>query len=292
MTQVSPLKVRLNGDTVATDAVGPAGLSLDTEVVIDNLEGRRFVVYPPGADHQHTGFLATTGKAADSDLLDGLDSTSFPRRGRVASGVVGGESTVGGLASLNAHLTTGVYEINGSTSAPTLDWYLLDVLTHTNPGNGTTYQRQVAYQMTGVGGGATGNPNGWTRACDGGDPTVAASWSPWRQFAGDTGWVTPTTLNGHIHYQGNTTGSADFYGPVQLRRIGPIVHMRGLINASAATADFAFNLPAGMNPDRFHIFAGWSSATTMREFRVQGGQVLCYFRDSWCSLACSWNTLA
>lgn len=47
VTQVSPLRVRLNGESVDTPAEGYAGLitAVDKEVAVQTVEGRRLIVW-------------------------------------------------------------------------------------------------------------------------------------------------------------------------------------------------------------------------------------------------------
>lgn len=46
VTQTTPLRVELSGDTEDAPAEGPTSLPTDTEVLVVTHEGRRFVIYP------------------------------------------------------------------------------------------------------------------------------------------------------------------------------------------------------------------------------------------------------
>lgn len=76
--------------------------------------------------------------------------------------------------SLNAYWGTGVYNIVNFSNGPWAAgvdgrWIWMEVFTHIS---GAHWQKQIVHDMTG------GNAVYW-RVCDGGDPTVAASWTAW-----------------------------------------------------------------------------------------------------------------
>lgn len=162
VTQASPLMVQLNGDTAAAPAFGPV-LAVNTEVVVETVSGRRFVVYPDGAaggdhaDSDHADafsalghghdYLPVGGKAADSNLLDGIDSTAFTRAREAA----GGDPSCPTIATARTFLMTGIYNLTGTnTDSPWGDadtrWWFLQVMAHTN---NNQWQRQIAWDMTG-----------------------------------------------------------------------------------------------------------------------------------------------
>lgn len=101
-------------------------------------------------------------------------------------------------------------------------------------------------------------------------------------------WQTPTTANGWVHYQGNTTSSADPHAPLQYRKLADgLVVMRGLADGSAATADHIFTLPAGHRPG-INLIYGMHSSAGYYELRVlAGGEVFAYTRAPWVSFTCS-----
>lgn len=87
------------------------------------------------------GWLTTSGKAADSELLDGVDSAYFVRgTGGSTFGkrttALGGDSTQG--------LASGFYDGSGMSNMPTSDWYHLIVNAHQNSYTGNQYEFQLA----------------------------------------------------------------------------------------------------------------------------------------------------
>lgn len=121
---------------------------------------------------QMAGKLGVSAKAADSELLDGIDSGFYLRKG-MADG--SGARNTHAAASLNDYLVSGWYDGSNMTGAPTTDWWLIQVLGHSN---GSHWQRQIAYSMT---------SGGWSqtvlsRRCNGGNPTVAGNWSAWARL--------------------------------------------------------------------------------------------------------------
>ena len=88
------------------------------------------------------GWLTTGGKAADSELLDGIDSAYFVRGNGVntlgyrTTGLGGGNSA-GGLSS-------GFYDGSGMSNMPTNDWYHLIVSAHNNSSTSNQYEFQLA----------------------------------------------------------------------------------------------------------------------------------------------------
>jgi hypothetical protein len=81
-----------------------------------------------------TDALSTTGKAADSELLDGVDSTRF---------VYGGNSTkTTNISSFSTALNSGFFDSNSATGSPTATWYTLLNMRHNNTSN--NYGSQIA----------------------------------------------------------------------------------------------------------------------------------------------------
>lgn len=177
-----------------------------------------------------SGYLTTTGKAADSELLDGLDSTAFLRKGETGSG--GGHNTKSlDVGTLNQRLPSGWYDGSSVTGAPSAAWWLVQVIAHSN---GAHWQRQIAYSMT------DGTRRIFSRQCNGGDPTLAASWTGWEAVKEDTGWQA-------LNYQNSWTD----YGGVhaaRIRKVNGVVYIKGLITAPAGVntgEHIAFLLPVG-----------------------------------------------
>lgn len=100
----------------------------------------------------------------------------YQPRGTVNGAVgVGGQTTQ--ITNLNQNLTSGWYDGVNMTGQPPVgagQWFLVEVIAHSNV---TNYVVQNATQMTGAI--AAGRGRKWSRTCEGGDPTVAGSWSAW-----------------------------------------------------------------------------------------------------------------
>lgn len=181
-----------------------------------------------------TGFLRTTGKAADSDKLDGLDSLDYLRMGHVAATVSDGARNTLHVINLNAPLASGWYDTQGGTGAPSSAWWLIQVVSHVG---GSHWQRQIAHSMTSE----QGTQFTLSRRCNGGDPTLAASWSAWHPFGGgDNAWTAASMLNGWVRYDAT-------YTPPQFRKINGRVEIQGMIR-SGTMPSVAFNLPVGYRP--------------------------------------------
>jgi hypothetical protein len=115
-----------------------------------------------------SAFLRSNGKAADSELLDGVNSTSYVRS-RIASG---GDPSCPTISDANQFLMTGTYNLSGTnTNGPWGNadgrWWFLQVMAHTNY---NAWQRQIAWDMTG------GTDTMWTRRLnDAGGGTIGYS---------------------------------------------------------------------------------------------------------------------
>lgn len=145
---------------------------------------------------QMAGKLGTTAKAADSELLDGIDSGFYLRKG-MADGV-GSRNTMA-VATLNDYLISGWYDGSNVTGAPSTDWWLVEVIAHSN---GAHWQRQIAYSFTKSSESATQAI--YSRRCNGGNPTLSGSWSAWVRIDDQPSSVsTTTTIDG-----GATPGEA------------------------------------------------------------------------------------
>lgn len=192
-----------------------------------------------------TGFLRTAGKAADSDLLDGIDSTGFLRKPQSGlTSVPSRENTLQlGTTSvatntLNQFLRSGWYDGTNMIGAPDADWWLVEVIAHSG---GAHWQRQIAHSMTGN----RDTQITLSRRCNGGDPALAASWSPWRALGSDS-----------LHYVG-TAGEPAFlngwsnWGDIWMRvafwREGETIHLQGLARAGTQQSTI-FTLPPGYRP--------------------------------------------
>jgi len=77
---------------------------------------------------------------------------------------------------------------------------------------------------------------GFTTAGSVASPTVAPDVQTSPGF-GDTAWITPTLENGWTHFDG-------LGAPVQYRRLGGVVYLRGLVTGGAGGTQ-AFALPPG-----------------------------------------------
>jgi hypothetical protein len=83
------------------------------------------------------GALSTTGKAADSELLDGVDSTRF---------VYGGNSTkTTNISNFSTALNSGFFDGSSATGAPTATWYTLLNMRHNNTTNNYGSQLAVSF---------------------------------------------------------------------------------------------------------------------------------------------------
>jgi hypothetical protein len=129
------------------------------------------------------GKLGVSAKAADSELLDGIDSIEYLRKG-FADSVGGGFRNTKAASTLNAFLVSGWYDGSNLTGAPTADWWLVHVISHTN---GAHWQRQIAYSFTKSSESATQAI--YSRRCNGNDPTVAGSWSAWVRIDASDGAI-------------------------------------------------------------------------------------------------------
>lgn len=75
----------------------------------------------------------------------------------------------------------------------------------------------------------------------------------WVSLVGDTGWVTPTLLNGWVAYGGS-------YRTVQYRRLNNVVYVRGMMKGGTVTpGTVIFNLPAGFRPSAYDVHEAWGN---------------------------------
>lgn len=94
----------------------------------------------------------------------------------------------------------------------------------------------------------------------------------------DTGWITPTLLNGWVNYGGGYAGAA-------YRRIGNVVYVRGLVKSGTMGAN-VFELPTAWAPLERLIFPSVSNNAIGRVDVVQttGGVNAQSGSNAWISL--------
>jgi hypothetical protein len=176
------LATKLGVSAKAADADLLDGYNADSgatalTIALRDGSGRVSVATPTSAAHAATkgyvdgAFLPLAGKAADAELLDGLDSLAFLRKGFAGTTGATAVNTLN-VNSLNQALASGWYDTSGGTGAPDGNWWLVQVITHSS---GAHWQRQIAHSMTGE----TATQSVYSRRCNGGDPTLAGSWSSW-----------------------------------------------------------------------------------------------------------------
>ena len=153
------------------------------------------------------------------------------------------------------------------------------ILNNSNTGTGTGAFIRFSVGASGGGAPVWGTSigtiqNAWWVAIADRDGVVALGWdsgSPQRwRLASDTGWVTPSFLNGYTSYSTPyATGYRKFAdGQVQLR---------GLINAPASAGTSAFQLPAGYRPgpNMTYLFTQITSFGIIRVDVQADGNVVC-----------------
>ena len=74
----------------------------------------------------------------------------------------------------------------------------------------------------------------------------------WRGQINDTGWITPTLINGWLQYGAG-------WDTIAYRRLNGVVHLKGLMKSGTINAA-AFVLPAGFRPGGLRMFAPASNA--------------------------------
>jgi hypothetical protein len=83
---------------------------------------------------------------------------------------------------------------------------------------------------------------------------IRYSGSAWTALADDTGWVTVPTQSGW---------AADAANPLRVRRVGAVVHFRGVVNRTGSTLPATTDdsgvatLPAGCRPANWHYYGTW-----------------------------------
>lgn len=100
----------------------------------------------------------------------------------------------------------------------------------------------------------------------------------------DSGWRTPTLINGWEDYGGE-------YGPIAYRRLASgLVVIEGLIrNGTVGTSTAAFNLPPGFRPRIRQIFFPGTSGLNVARLDVRpNGDVITHTGNaSWFSVSCT-----
>ena len=130
-TEIKPLIT--TAQSTADGAVTTANSALTTA---ETAEARANSAREEAAAAQSTadGKLGATAKAADSNLLDGVDSSRF---------VYGGNSTkTTNVSSVSTALASGFYDGYNITGTPTSTWYTYINMRHNNTGN--NYGSQIA----------------------------------------------------------------------------------------------------------------------------------------------------
>ena len=109
-----------------------SGSGLDADL----LDGQQGSYYAP-ASHNHSGvYLPIGGKAADSELLDGIDSARVIYGGN-ATGTYNANPTV----TSSPYQKSGFYDVHGTgNNAPTNTYYSYINMRHTNTGNNHGHQ--------------------------------------------------------------------------------------------------------------------------------------------------------
>lgn len=103
-----------------------------------------------------------SGRAADSELLDGLDSSVF-----IYGANASGSRTAAVTQNVYelAHYKAGFWEIQGATWAPSTNWYWGATFAHTSNTAAYNYSGQLAFELGG------GGNSVWARTIDNGTPT-------------------------------------------------------------------------------------------------------------------------
>jgi len=152
-------------DEIWTSATDGSGSGLDADL----LDGQQGSYYAP-ASHNHSGvYLPISGKAADSELLDGIDSS------RVIYGSNSSGTNEGNISDWNAISKTGFYSDAGATNrwSSAANWSSVlhfklyqDNNSYSSQMGFNTYDNRM-YARTNNGGGWTGWDEFWTSGNDG-----------------------------------------------------------------------------------------------------------------------------
>jgi hypothetical protein len=110
-----------------------SGSGLDADL----LDGQHASAFAP-ASHSHSNYLTTTGKAADSNLLDGIDS----------SRVVYGDGSYKSRSTSTFHNNvSGFHFYSAATNAPTAEWYNWITCRGNSWGDSNEYSFQLAHNF-------------------------------------------------------------------------------------------------------------------------------------------------
>lgn len=250
VTQVSPLRVRLDGASKSSAAtlIGSAPVLHDRVRVL--VAGSQVVALTGGPHSVQGGLFGDynygTSRVPNSDLNQGLRS--------------------------------GFYNGSALANAPTSRWVYVLVQSH---GNGPHWQRQVVYEMQ------DGATRVWDRACQGGDPTLAASWTGWREVGGDTGWALLPLAGTATAY---STDLANQYAP-RYRKVAGVVHLAGLVNTGATTNPIhVATLPAGFRPATGIMSQQITSGAILRRLDITSNGYLT-FREATGTVHSSWHNV-
>jgi len=212
VTQATPLRIKVDGDTSALDAT------------TDNLVGS-LAVDDRVRVHLHSDGIIVTG------IQGGAGDGQLPERLRVLA------KDISGL-NLNDYMETGWYRGQNVINAPSTNWYYFEVIAHRTVGS--QYSLQVATEFFGnrrfyrrvqasvwkdwveI---AAYDSDGQLKAADGvaDDDVVTVG----QMSAGDTGWVGIDFRSGYAEYSSSASYTC------QMRRMNGVVYTRGLMKASS-----------------------------------------------------------
>jgi len=234
-----------------------AGSGLDADL----LDGQQGSYYAP-ASHNHSGvYLPVSGKAADSELLDGIDS----------SAIVYGTNGFGTSYRTNAATMTneksGFFDVS-STGAPTTTWYSIVNMAHygANHGHqiaGSFYSAGDLYNRNNSNTNLSAWAKIWNTANDGSGSGLDAdlldgidSGSFARRDAGNTF----TSENYFLSNRDTTSNSP----PLQAYSTGNT----GAIMSFHKGGHYAINM--GLDSDNVFRIGGWSAATNRLQMDMSG----------------------
>lgn len=202
--------------------------------------GQRVRVEGPRGDKYITDVLGA------QPYVDMTITVPLVQGGSYASGGGNGDSGTTTITNLNADLRSGWYEIGpnatGAPPANAAEWWLVQVIRHTNRGN--NHSRQVAYLMTG----ATLAPSVdmvYTRRSQaGGTAFAAAEWSPWTRISSNADATMLAQRATHLAHNAGTNIPTKWDG-TSLDWQGRVISLGGGGRPTlAADAFWSFDRPA------------------------------------------------